>query len=415
MESMILTTIYISRPESKMPEKINHIKRILLHLIVVGISLFQILNGIVSGAEGSSLYFSGTPTYTAPRNYGFLGYSKPRSTKPVPPSGKEREIPETSSIAVYDSVPPAGKSGVNELWSLDNDPPLGAESRLSHFMLEPRPIRSSILQGAAVDFSYLANSKNVQSGMYQIEGSATFGFPCPSLNTPLLISPICQWTEWNVPNQLQNDLGNKLSLISAGLSMEYLGPVHDSLLLDLNLDLLWASDTHARTSEALRIIGYGSAIWRLGDRSRMVLGVSYNDVGHFKIVPIAGLLFKPTDDLVLELLFPRPKISWKLPDHCHSNSRSNAPYWIYLAGEYETGKWNIRAKNGSLFSDKTTYSYHDVRLFGGIERKSLSELNWALEGGIAFDRHLQVDNSDFHLHSEIKPGTTGFARLKIMY
>lgn len=379
--------------------------------------------------EDSSFANSGRSIYTPPQNWKITGYSKaPVKKDPVAPVGKEIvQVDQTANISLTQNpdetlaqpiitapVPPAGKADVPINWNLD-DETISANSRLSLFMLDPRPVRKSLFQGFSGNFTYLPDSGKYQSGQYQIEGAVSLGVPVPNTDSVFLISPLISWTQMTMPQELNFLFDKQKKLIKTGASIEYLLPLCNSLLFDGNIDLFYASDGKAGGNDTFRINGYGALIWKMGPTAELVLGASYNDVTKNSIFPIGGILWRPSENLYMELLFPRPKIAWRLPETWCGACK--VPYWFYVSGEYTAERWQIESewqiseRNNSNFD----FRYEDIRIAVGIERKGLNEINWAIEGGIVLDRSLKFQSSEEKLYMKYQPGTVGFARLKVMY
>ncbi len=76
---------------------------------------------------------------------------------------------------------------------------------------------------------------------------------------------------------------------------------------------LFADDHSFDSSEAFRINGRAVGVYAPTVDLKYALGVTYLDGGWSKIVPVAGVIYKPTDDVEYSLVFPTPRISWRLP------------------------------------------------------------------------------------------------------
>lgn len=389
-----------------------------------------------------SRLYNGNSVYTPPQQRGLFGYQKTEKREPVRPSGKipdaepipevlvyngGLDIPLTSStgntagnlpqapMTGYASVPP--DTAVNPLLPQPTGfDSVSTEDRLNSFSLMPYPERESLCQGLGVDMWYLPNRGQDQGRMYHIDAGITGAFPMPSREAPLLLTPLFDWTQYSLPKNLCPQLEDTLNLYSPGLRAEYLRPINDNLLLDLAVTLRWSSDFQSANSHAFRITGYGSVLWKMTNESRLVLGVSYNDLASLNVLPIAGFLWKPNDSFYLEALFPRPKIAWRLPDKC---CRTDVPYWFYVAGEYEGNRWMIQSDARNELGRRIDYqmTYYDLRCVVGLERRSLDEWNWAVEGGLAFGRHLELESRDelAAFHTKDSPKPAGLVRLKVMY
>ena len=72
-----------------------------------------------------------------------------------------------------------------------------------------------------------------------------------------------------------------------------------------------------------------------------LLGVAYVHGGWDKIVPIAGVVYEPSDDVKYELVFPRPRVAWRLPN---SPVPGRDEYWFYVLGEFAERDLGFRAR-----------------------------------------------------------------------
>ena len=61
------------------------------------------------------------------------------------------------------------------------------------------------------------------------------------------------------------------------------------------------------------ITGGGAGIYRSSDRWKWVLGATYVNRASTQILPVAGFIYTPNDDSEYNLVFPVPKIAWRLP------------------------------------------------------------------------------------------------------
>jgi hypothetical protein len=105
-----------------------------------------------------------------------------------------------------------------------------------------------------------------------------------------------------------------------------------------------------------------------------VFGVDYLDRDDVRILPVAGLILTPRDDLRLELVFPTPRIDWRI-----SPTSS-----LYLAGEFGGGTWAIERVPDA--DDVATY--RDLKLLFGISTRDSDGSVGGLEIGYVFGREL---------------------------
>ena len=105
-----------------------------------------------------------------------------------------------------------------------------------------------------------------------------------------------------------------------------------------------------------------------------MFGVEVLDRDDVSALPVFGLLWRPYDDLVVECVFPRPRIQLRLSDN-----RA-----LTFGGELGGGTWAIQRED--LSRDNATY--RDIRLTWGITSFDDDD-DSTLEVGWAFDRSLE--------------------------
>jgi len=148
----------------------------------------------------------------------------------------------------------------------------------------------------------------------------------------------------------------------------------DSLGYDIAARVGAFSDFEGSARKGIRYPSHGVAFLKLNPTTNLVLGVDYLSRDDIKILPVAGLILKPRDDLRLDLVFPRPCIEWQFsPDNS-----------LYLAGELGGGTWAIQRTPAA--NDVVTY--RDYRLLLGLSTKGDKGNQAALEFGYVFGRHL---------------------------
>jgi hypothetical protein len=119
---------------------------------------------------------------------------------------------------------------------------------------------------------------------------------------------------------------------------------------------------------------------------------------------VAGFIYTPNDDVEYRLVFPAPKISWRLPwtDIPRQDER-----WAYLGAEYGGGAWGVQRTSGA--SDEMDIT--EYRLFFGYERKIIGGLSRSVEIGYVFGRELQYSSTP----GEVKLDDTLMLRAGLSY
>lgn len=407
--------------------------------------LFCALPVLTAQETERPLIYTGELNYTKPSSFGFFGYRRTAKNDRVPPTvpaapsdltsqplSSRLNVPQTKAQGIETEnglfLPPASAAAQDTDSMIppptDDDAffspinaPAAPDERLSSFMLTPRPERNSLCQGAAAFMSYIPNAGEKRSGQTALGGSITLGFPLPDEEHFLFLTPDIRWVDFTLPSAEETVFGKKAGLYSTGGEARYLFPACDALLMDLAVGVHWNSDFKASNSKALRITGRACGLWRMSDQARLLLGAAYTDLSDWPVVPVAGIIWQPSDDLSVEAYFPRPKISRRLSSFSRM-AECDASYWAYLAGEMEF--------NRAVFQPDSTFygapnaaqlTYYDYRFLAGLERRATDDLNWAIEGGVVFGRDLKLESLDSRVDCGRKyhPDTSGVVRLKIMY
>jgi hypothetical protein len=245
--------------------------------------------------------------------------------------------------------------------------------------------RNGVFQKIELQADYLPRFGDQSLGMSDAQFDVVFGLPFFTRETPILITPFYGIHLLDGPNT--PDLPPRLH--DAAVKFEHFRPLNDDWLLMADLTLgEFADDNSFNSSEAFRITGGGAGVWRPNDRWKWVFGATYVNRANTQILPVAGLIYTPADDREYRLVFPAPRIAWRLPwtDVPGSDER-----WFYLGGEFGGGAWAVTREDGT----GDTLDITDWRLFMGVERKIVGGLSRRLELGYVFSRTLEYE-SDGH-------------------
>lgn len=162
------------------------------------------------------------------------------------------------------------------------------------------------------------------------------------------------------------------------------------------------SDFKNVTSDSLRITGRGLAYYMHSRSKQFVMGVVYLDREDLSLLPAAGMIMWFSEGSRLELIFPKPKFTYRI-EKDESKER-----WLYAAGEFGGGSWGIRRGTTGV-DDVATYS--DLRLIGGLETKHTNGMISVFEVGYVFNRKLEYKSNvgDY----DISP--TGMVRYQLTF
>jgi hypothetical protein len=146
---------------------------------------------------------------------------------------------------------------------------------------------------------------------------------------------------------------------------------------------VYADDYSFDSSKALRINGRALGIYAPTVDLKWVLGVTYLDGGWSKVVPVAGVMYTPTDDVEYQLVFPTPRVAWRLSS---SPCPGQDERWVYVAMEYGNSAWAIQQANGA----EDELASRDYRVLIGYEHKVVGGVFSRIEAGYVFNRDLKV-------------------------
>jgi hypothetical protein len=239
-------------------------------------------------------------------------------------------------------------------------------------------------------------------GLTTLDTSLTIGLPAPTVNSPLLVTPGFGTTfvdEASGPD----DPGLPSQLYESWLQARWLRKIGDRFGVDLAVAPGWYSDFTNDTSQALRVTGHGFGAWEYSKDLRVVAGVIYLDRYDVNILPAGGLLWTPADDKRFELIFPRPRLAWRVAES------DRAAQWVYLAGEFGGNQWAVRRDNGV----NDVVVYHDYRMLAGWEQRPADiGVNWRIETGWVFGRLVEYYVTDT---ADYRPSDTFLVRVGIWY
>ena len=168
---------------------------------------------------------------------------------------------------------------------------------------------------------------------------------------------------------------------------------------------LYADNHSFDSSEALRFTGRALAIYAPTIDVKYVLGVTYLDGGWSKVVPVAGVVWKPNDDAEYQFVFPTPRFSWRLP---WTNIPGKDERWMYVSLEYANQAWAFEQTNGT----PDVLDYRDYRVILGIERKIVGGFSHKVEIGYVFNRDMKIASIS---GNDISMDNTLIARVGVSY
>jgi hypothetical protein len=314
-----------------------------------------------------------------------VGTTAPMTLTPAAPGAFEPEYVSDPSFLPSDAF--------DKAWPMPTPGPL--------FSLRPTYIppdsRSGMFQGGVFRGTYLPRLSNAEGfGFTSITNQVTLAVPPFFKGSPILVSP-----------------GYTMHLLDGPGSTDAPPRLHDIELEFRWMNQLtcrWGVDTAITPSfygdfenndDAFRLTGRIIAAYSWSPRLRIVGGVLFLGREDYPIVPIGGIAWEPTDDWNLELVIPRPRAYYRFYNDDIIEHRG------FIGGEFGGNTWAIDRAGG--VHDKFTYS--DLRLVVGWERKAKRGLTARFETGWVFNREIEYESGV----ANFKPNDTFMVRGEASY
>ena len=320
-------------------------------------------------------------------------------------------IPFAAQPAYQASPPASGPSGPPEFRMLADAAELRAAIAGAADASEPDPdeppgSRPGVFQKVSFLSTWLATGVGPDDfGVLDLELWSDFGFPCPTRQWPLAVTP--GFGVHFFDGAIGADLPG--AVYDAYVEFRWLPRLSPRIKLDLGVTPGWYSDFRQGSSDALRIGGHGAAMITWGPTLKLVAGLAYLDRKDVEFLPLGGLIWTPNADTRFELVSPRPRIARRI-DHRSAGSVTwswSQEDWVYVAGEFGGGAWAIR--RAGAIDDFITY--HDYRILLGVERKRIGGFSARIEVGYVFGRKLQYDGRT----PDVEPDDTLLVRGGLTY
>ncbi len=263
----------------------------------------------------------------------------------------------------------------------------------------PPGAKPGILQQALFTVTELPKFGSNGLGLTNLEQSITLGLPAPTPASPLLVTAGFVGTLVDKPTGV--DMPNEL--FEGYVQARWLRKLTEKLGMDLAVSPGWYSDFKNDTPQAMRITGHGFGAWEATENLRVIAGLIYLDRYDVNMLPAGGLLWTPSDSTRFELIFPRPRLAWRVAES------QRAAQWLYVAAEFGGNQWATQSSSGN----DQVMVIRDYRLLAGWERRPANlGLNWRLETGWVFGRTVQYYFSN---DETFNPSNTFLARAGIWY
>lgn len=251
------------------------------------------------------------------------------------------------------------------------------------------------LQELSFEYTFLYGKQSDPSdfGLSRAEISSTFAFPMfYNIETPLLVTPgfAVDWLQGPVsgppivgPPLMAGGPDLPPQTYDAYLDFAWYPHCTPTLGAELGFRTGVYTDFETFNSQSLRFMGRGAGTIAVSPNADIVLGAVYIDRVDIKILPVVGVHWRPDPDWDAYIVFPNPKIRKFLA------SVGTTKWWGYAAGEYGGGSWTVTRQTTGDQID-----YNDIRVIGGVEWETQSQLRGHFEVGYVFDREIVFRSGD---------------------
>lgn len=262
--------------------------------------------------------------------------------------------------------------------------------------------RKGAFQKVVLEAAWLGSGTGPDDvGMNDFEAKAVLGFPCPTRNSPLVVTPGYAVHWFDGPSR--TDLPP--ATYDSYAQFRWLSRIGARWGVDVAVTPGWYSDYEQGSWRAFRVTGYGAGAYTWSPVARFVLGAAWLDRDDVPVLPIGGVILTPNEDTTLELLAPRPRIARRV--YWSGNPSPWMEDWIYFGGEMGGGTWAVQRANGA----EDVLNTRDYRVILGIERKKLGGMGLVFEAGYVFGRRLEYNVGE----EVVRPSDTVMLRGSLTY
>ena len=241
-----------------------------------------------------------------------------------------------------------------------------------------------------LDYVWMPGDGPQELGIHDAEVSASFAIPFFRSPSPLLVTPgfATNWFNGPSPPHFPPPGGNPVfppRLYEAYLDTSWNPQPTPEFGGELSFRIGVYSDFDRVTNESIRYMGKGYGVISLSPNMKVKAGIQYLDRQKIKLLPAGGLIWTPNSNTKFEILFPDPRLAWRL------RQVGNMEWWFYGRGEYGGDSWTIDAANpwtNAVGGGVIETDYNDYRVAIGMEFDDHSRWDGYFEVGYAFEREI---------------------------
>jgi hypothetical protein len=163
-----------------------------------------------------------------------------------------------------------------------------------------------------------------------------------------------------------------------------------------------SSDFQNSDADSLRVLGSMIGQYRWSETLKFDLGLAYLDRSDYEMALIAGLRWKPREDLDIRIGSPVTRISYRLAYNGYDRS-----LWGYLETNCDGGEWAVKRPDNLV----RPVEYRNFQLKLGLERRVQNGPMTFVEVAYGFEREIEIDGENV----ERELGDTVSLRTGIMF
>jgi Domain of unknown function (DUF6268) len=247
----------------------------------------------------------------------------------------------------------------------------------------PRGQKDGVLQRVSFLTTYLPKFDDDGLGMVDFENSVMLGFPFPTRDMPLVLTPGFDFHLVDGPDSAVSGADLPPRLYDIYLQIRWMTKLSERWSLTLAATPGYYTDFEGDTSDAFRTSAQALAIWEWQPQSQLIFGVVFLDREDIDFLPAGGLIWTPNEANRLELIFPRPRFLHRF------HQTSIFEDWWSIGAEFGGGEWAIERASGA----NDVVDITDYRITAGVERKSIDYLvGMRAEVGYVFGRKIEYSS-----------------------
>ena len=258
--------------------------------------------------------------------------------------------------------------------------PVTSESDLKQSLIPPGA-RNGFFQKAKFTATWLPQLDSFALGWTDLRTEVVTALPFFTRENPIIITPSYELHFLNRP--VTHYLPPRLH--DAAIDFHIFRVYDNHWIADFAVTPgVYSDDDSFDSSDALRINGRAIGVYAPTVDLKWALGVTYLDGAWSKVVPVAGVIYTPNDDVEYQLVFPTPRVSWRLPQFSPIPGRDDR--WVYVAVEYGNAAWAFQQPTGA----PDVFASRDYRVLLGFERRIVGGMSHRLEIGYVFNRDIKI-------------------------